>query len=346
MGRPSHRDRANAGGPRLYRRSRLRPLEGIGACGARIGSGGSHWRCARPGSTRRTRRGQDLADAHLVDRAATGERRRFGPFAGRGPATRSSARSDRGDDPRGPSVRPRPAHRRAAARRSGGHRGSPRTLFAYRRVKSVCRQLNPCYEARWYCVSKGGRCSGRGRDSDRRSASRGRTRPDYGPGQMVRRHPRLRLSGQRRDRRRHPDSFQRAARAWPAKRTRGREITCVPIRLDRGFQAERIISIDLTRPCRRRSARPLNLSIGRTGGTCRKRPVSSSRWRSNGSIAYVVTAFSGVRTIPAAIFSFTWRRSARPRSANWSRGGAAGADRAKRQGADRGRFEARGLAAD
>ena len=66
----------------------------------------------------------------------------------------------------------------------------------------------------------------------------------------------------------------------------GAIIECVPVQLDRGLQAKRILSIDLS------AALPAPAALVHAGrrtrrsqGPCRMRRASSSRWRSNGSTA-------------------------------------------------------------
>ena len=59
----------------------------------------------------------------------------------------------------------------------------------------------------------------------------------------------------------------------------GATIECVPVRLDRGLQAKRVLSIDTSTAFRSRFARPFLRPNARTARRSRSRPARSSRWR-------------------------------------------------------------------
>ena len=91
----------------------------------------------------------------------------------------------------------------------------------------------------------------------------------------------------------------------------GTIIECVPVRLERGLQAKRVLSIDPPRPCRSSRARPCHRANARTARRLRIRPARSSRWRSNGSTAFAAMVSSSGRTNRAArTCSCTWKRCA------------------------------------
>ena len=98
---------------------------------------------------------------------------------------------------------------------------------------------------------------------------------------------------------------------------RARPSTASPFELERGLQAKRILSIDLSEalPSTQRSSIPPSERADRQ--QLAKRPASSSRWRSNGSIASVaMVSCSGSDDSAAGTCSCTWRRCASRRSAS------------------------------
>ena len=76
----------------------------------------------------------------------------------------------------------------------------------------------------------------------------------------------------------------------------------------RACRRKQVMSIDLTRPCLRRPRRPFRRANGPTARRLPRRPESSSRWRSNGSIASRAMA-SSIAAASRRTCSCTWRRS-------------------------------------